>query len=102
MAANETDPKAMKALEELKAEFAKAIDAIDKRIVALGERVVSIEESHNGERVANLSTAVARLENAPREAVSFFDDLRPLFETVDALHRQVMGVPAGSLQSLKD
>lgn len=83
MAANETDPKALKALEELKAEFAKTISEIDKRIVALGERVVKLEE-------------------APASRVSVTHDIGAVVEAVNALHLQVMGVPVGALQSLHD
>jgi hypothetical protein len=66
--ANETKPfDAQKSYEEL-----------DKRIVALGERVEKLEKIKPG--------------SVPRDLV----------DAVNAIHLQVMGVPAGKLQTLHD
>lgn len=86
----------------------KALAEIDKRIIALGERVVKLESVKHvdlSDKVDALATAVAKIESAPAthsdDAISR-DDLRPLFDAVNALHLQVMGVPAGLHQSLAD
>jgi DNA-binding ferritin-like protein len=98
-----------KELDALAKEFRDAVDAIDKRIVALGERVVSLENATTPDytaqiaelatKVAAISEAVARLDHAPAADLSGF---KVLADAVNDLHVRIMGVPLGTVQSLSD